>query len=336
MDLLTKAIADAKAVKETALANAKLKLEETFQPTLQRMISSKIQEEEADDAELRERRLGLLRQEIEEEGDEEDDVNIDIDFETGEDVEGSDDIGMGSFEDEPEEDFEDEEPVEEGEEEDNLGDSMLEWDDEEMTEEDEFDSLDEEDEIDLEELFSEEDDEMFSESEDEDAMYESDDEEVDLSELFSEEDEEEFAPVQSEVRKLRRENRKLRTKVNESLRAVSTYKKAINEVNLLNAKLLYTTNVIKDYSLNNKQKMQVLEAFDNATSVREVKLINKSIVFAFGKKTIVKEHKGSASKARTVINPSKKALNENNTGGDIVRWSPDRLQQLAGMKDIKY
>lgn len=316
MDLLTKAIADAKAVKETALANAKLKLEETFQPTLQRMISSKIQEEE---------------------GDEEDDVNIDIDFETGEDVEGSDDIGMGSFEDEPEEDFEDEEPVEEGEEEDNLGDSMLEWDDEEMTEEDEFDSLDEEDEIDLEELFSEEDDdEMFSESDDDDAMYESDDEEVDLSELFSEEDEEEFAPVQSEVRKLRRENRKLRTKVNESLRAVSTYKKAINEVNLLNAKLLYTTNVIKDYSLNNKQKMQVLEAFDNATSVREVKLINKSIVSAFGKKTIVKEHKGSASKARTVINPSKKALNENNTGGDIVRWSPDRLQQLAGMKDIKY
>lgn len=316
MDLLTKAIADAKAVKETALANAKMKLEETFQPTLQRMISSKIQEEE---------------------GDEEDDVNIDIDFETGEDVEGSDDIGMGSFEDEPEEDFEDEEPVEEGEEEDNLGDSMLEWDDEEMTEEDEFDSLDEEDEIDLEELFSEEDeDEMFSESDDDDAMYESDDEEVDLSELFSEEDEEEFAPVQSEVRKLRRENRKLRTKVNESLRAVSTYKKAINEVNLLNAKLLYTTNVIKDYSLNNKQKMQVLEAFDNATSVREVKLINKSIVSAFGKKTVVKEHKGSASKARTVINPSKKALNENNTGGDIVRWSPDRLQQLAGMKDIKY
>ena len=316
MDLLTKAIADAKAVKETALANAKMKLEETFQPTLQRMISSKIQEEE---------------------GDEEDDVNIDIDFETGEDVEGSDDIGMGSFEDEPEEDFEDEEPVEEGEEEDNLGDSMLEWDDEEMTEEDEFDSLDEEDEIDLEELFSEEDeDEMFSESDDDDAMYESDDEEVDLSELFSEEDEEEFAPVQNEVRKLRRENRKLRTKVNESLRAVSTYKKAINEVNLLNAKLLYTTNVIKDYSLNNKQKMQVLEAFDNATSVREVKLINKSIVSAFGKKTVVKEHNGSASKARTVINPSKKVLNENNTGGDIVRWSPDRLQQLAGMKDIKY
>ena len=100
--------------------------------------------------------------------------------------------------------------------------------------------------------------------------------------------------------------------------------------------MLYTTNVIKDYSLNNKQKMQVLEAFDNATSVREVKLINKSIVSAFGKKTVVKEHNGSASKARTVINPSKKVLNENNTGGDIVRWSPDRLQQLAGMKDIKY
>jgi len=37
-DLLKEAIADAKAVRETALANAKIALEEAFTPRLQSMI----------------------------------------------------------------------------------------------------------------------------------------------------------------------------------------------------------------------------------------------------------------------------------------------------------
>ena len=48
-DLLKEAIADAKAVRKTALANAKLALEEAFTPKLQSMISAKIQEEAEDD-----------------------------------------------------------------------------------------------------------------------------------------------------------------------------------------------------------------------------------------------------------------------------------------------
>ena len=44
-DLLKEAIADAKAVKETALANAKMALEEAFTPKLQSMLSHKIAEE---------------------------------------------------------------------------------------------------------------------------------------------------------------------------------------------------------------------------------------------------------------------------------------------------
>ena len=44
-DLLKEAIADAKAVKETALANAKLALEEAFAPRIQSMLSHKLAEE---------------------------------------------------------------------------------------------------------------------------------------------------------------------------------------------------------------------------------------------------------------------------------------------------
>ena len=45
-DLLKQAIADAKAVRETALANAKLALEEAFTPRIQSMLSNRIAEEE--------------------------------------------------------------------------------------------------------------------------------------------------------------------------------------------------------------------------------------------------------------------------------------------------
>ena len=50
-DLLKEAIADAKAVRETALANAKIALEEAFTPRLTSMLSQKIQHEVEGDAE---------------------------------------------------------------------------------------------------------------------------------------------------------------------------------------------------------------------------------------------------------------------------------------------
>ena len=53
-DLLKEAIADAKAVKETALANAKMALEEAFTPKLQSMLSHKIAEELEEEDEMSE------------------------------------------------------------------------------------------------------------------------------------------------------------------------------------------------------------------------------------------------------------------------------------------
>ena len=50
-DLLKEAIADAKAVRETALANAKMALEEAFTPQLKSMLSAKLKEDEFDDEE---------------------------------------------------------------------------------------------------------------------------------------------------------------------------------------------------------------------------------------------------------------------------------------------
>ena len=54
-DLLKEAIADAKAVRETALENAKMALEEAFTPRLQNMLSQKIQNEIEDEDDMEER-----------------------------------------------------------------------------------------------------------------------------------------------------------------------------------------------------------------------------------------------------------------------------------------
>ncbi len=48
-DLLKEAIADAKAVKEMAIANAKAALEESFTPQLKSMLSAKLQEMEEEE-----------------------------------------------------------------------------------------------------------------------------------------------------------------------------------------------------------------------------------------------------------------------------------------------
>ena len=50
-DLLKEAIADAKAVRETALQNAKMALEEAFTPHLKSMLSAKLAEEDLEEDE---------------------------------------------------------------------------------------------------------------------------------------------------------------------------------------------------------------------------------------------------------------------------------------------
>ena len=48
-DLLKEAIADAKAVRETALQNAKMALEEAFTPHLKSMLSAKLSEDDVEE-----------------------------------------------------------------------------------------------------------------------------------------------------------------------------------------------------------------------------------------------------------------------------------------------
>ena len=102
----------------------------------------------------------------------------------------------------------------------------------------------------------------------------------------------------------------------------------MNEVNLLNAKLLFTNKLFRSFGLSNDQKMKVVENFDRAHNLREVKLVYSTLAESFGTKktkTEIKEHKGSASKA---VASTKSGKQEVIADGSEMR---DRFKKLAGI-----
>ena len=304
-DLLAEAIADAKAVKETALANAKLALEEAFTPKLQSMISAKLAEEMDDELEEEETDEMAHEEEADEMAHE-----MAHEDETEEGYhEGAheDEVEEGAHEDETEEAYHEEEDAEEAyheEEEDDLDlESIireLEMDDEELTEEDELDDDDDDD----------------------------DDEEIDLEEVINalkemaHEDEVEEDAHEEEL------DENLGAELEEAYKTIESLQATINEVNLLNAKLLYTNKLFRTFELNESQKVKVLENFDRTSSVREVKLVFTTLAenlnVAKNKKTVVKE--GYASKTIKSSAPKKKEI-ITETNNLASRW-----KTLAGLK----
>tara|TARA_B110000285_G_scaffold149002_1_gene166317 strand:- start:874 stop:1215 length:342 start_codon:yes stop_codon:yes gene_type:complete len=111
------------------------------------------------------------------------------------------------------------------------------------------------------------------------------------------------------------------------MNTVVTLKTELNEINLLNAKLLYVNKIYKTKNLNESQKAKVLGAFDKASTVKEVKIVFNTINenFTFKKKTVNESRLGSASKS--VISPKvtkKKPIVESD---EMV----NRFQKLAGI-----
>ena len=107
---------------------------------------------------------------------------------------------------------------------------------------------------------------------------------------------------------------------------VNQLKAELHEVNLLNAKLLYSNKIFRAKNLKEAQKVKVLEAFDKAETVKEVKLVFETLTEEVKEtKTVVKENLGSASKAVGMIAETKAPIVDVNP--QVARW-----QKLAGIK----
>ena len=299
-DLLKEAIADAKAVRQTAIANAKLALEEAFTPKLQSMLSTKIREEYEDEEE-EEVPTAEMAMDSEEETDPVAELTAD---EEDTEVEGmyDEDAEMA-----PEED--DAEVAAEAEGEQSEDDLELEA----ILRELEAGTETDEDEVPVAEDAAAEEEEPVTEDATED------DEEFDLEEVINalreeDEEDEDDKEVVGE------------SDLEEAYTTIKFLRSKINEVNLLNAKLLFSNKLFRANNLNESQKLRVIETFDRAASVREVKLVYstlaESIVGKGGTKSSMTE--GLASKSTKSTAPNKSVIVESNNFSD-------RMRKLAGL-----
>ena len=100
----------------------------------------------------------------------------------------------------------------------------------------------------------------------------------------------------STAESLQRENKMLRSKLKEVKAANGVLNSELNEINLLNSKLLYTNKIFKGKNLTESQKVKVLSTFDKASNVKEAKLIFETFSDSFKTtKKSINENYGSAS-----------------------------------------
>jgi hypothetical protein len=374
-DLLKEAIADAKTVRETALAQAKLALEEAFTPRLQSMFAAKLQEmeddemkeaedkmDEAKDKMVDEVEVDEAKEKMEEKTDMEefddddnsleeidlDEILAELDAELSEEkdeLKEAKDEESEEDEIEAEEDVEDEEADEEEDEEEEKEVSEL--------------SMDELEEL-IRDIVSQE---MGPDGEDTDINADVDvdaelpdttDDEVNLDEILAEllgEDMDELderkkyggnkgdVPADKRGDKkdtaeeegdedYKKKKKKMEEELQLALEAVNTLRQELQEVNLLNAKLLYVNKIFKAKNLTESQKIKVVKAFDKAESAKEAKLVFESLSETFAakvEKSQIKESLGFASKAVGVATKPTNVIVESN---EFIA----RMKKLANIK----
>ena len=324
-DLLKEAIADAKAVRETALQNAKMALEEAFTPQLKSMLSAKLKEDEMEDEDV------PMEDEM---GDEEEEAMED---EMGdEEVPMEDEMGD---EDEVEEENLDLEAIireleTELKEEDDAYDEKASPKKDGLAEEDDAydekaspkkDGLAEAEDDDDDEV--EVDESVFTEDEDEDDDKEEVEEQSDSSKIGSGDNKVDYADAGDEEDPGKGS---VHEQLKEYKEAVVFLKDKLHEVNILNAKLLFTNKLFKSYSLNNNQKLKVVETFDRAQTTREIKLVYSTLAEQFGDNGSIARKKSineSASKPVASTKPSKESRKVITEESQVA----NRFKKLAGI-----
>ena len=357
-DLFKEAIADAKAVREAALANAKVALEEALAPKLQSMLAAKLQEMDMDDAEeekLEEKSLGQdtyrtddfqhvgarERHAALEENEEELEEDFDLSSILAELSDDEEKPEMNEAEEAEEEAEEEEMEAEEDEAEmeDEEAEDESEMEDENITDltMDELKDIikdiissemggDEEMDADMGDMGGEEEMSMDlgGEEGDEEIAMEEEIDEIDLEELLAELDALGEGGDEEEMYEAKKKKEDDKDEMKEAIDTIEALRNELNEVNLLNAKLLYVNKVFKAKNLNESQKLKVIAQFDKATTAKEAKAIFESMnnAIAKSKKSTIKESLGFASKAAGVA-PKKQIVEVNET---MSRW-----QMLAGI-----
>ena len=410
--LLKEAIADAKAVKETALANAKIALEEAFTPRLQSILSQKMRAE----AEVEDKEAEKVDEELSSTGigskvdagyaetpgatpsyDAMTDLSVGVKKDSGKPEQAGTDykkVADISEEENPfaddamdgdkdaeiaelkarlaeleGEDSEEENPFAKAEGDDEMGMDDMSMDSEMGDDSMDMGSDDEEseDDMDLEAIIRELEASIKGDDETEEGMYEAEEEDeeaknenlADGSEAGTdkgetpkvvvtneaEEDDKDVVDLEEILREMEadmkddkdkvdeekeEDEKEMKVELNEAYKVIKSLQKTINEVNLLNAKLLFANKLFRAHNMTNEQKVKVIETLDRTNSVREVKLVYSTLAenfkFSTNKSTKKSISEGIASKVTKSTKPaqSKQVIAENTDFSD-------RFKKLAGI-----
>ena len=414
--LLKEAIADAKAVKETALANAKIALEEAFTPRLQSILSQKMRAE----AEAQDDEVEKVDEELSSTGigskvdagyaetpgatpsyDAMTDLSVGVKKDSGKPEQAGTDYKKVADISEEENPFGDDQMAgddekqneiaqlkarlaelegEDSEEEENPfakaeGEDEMGMDDMNMDSEMGDDSMDmgsddeeSEDDMDLEAIIRELEASINGDEETEEGMYEAEEEEEAKNENLADgseagtdkgetpkvvvtneaeeddkEDDEKVVDLEEILREMEAdmkgddkekvdeaEEEEKEKVLNEAYKVIKSLQKTINEVNLLNAKLLFANKLFRAHNMTNEQKVKVIETLDRTNSVREVKLVYSTLAenfkYSSNKSTKKSISEGIASKVTKSTKPAqaKQVIAENTDFSD-------RFKKLAGI-----
>jgi hypothetical protein len=384
-DILKEAIADAKSIKEAAIANAKVALEEAFTPYLKEKLSAKLAEIDAMDEEMDEAKEmdEMKKSEMDEMKDMDESKDEMYEDENMDEMEDMDEMKKSMDEMDLDELLRELEDMDE-EMDENMDETINDprgpgahgniaptaQNDTDLNEakEGEEEESEEDVEIDIENM-SEEDLKSFIESviadmvkageleaghegmEDEEGAEEEseEEEEVSIDELMGELDErKKYGGNKGDVPASKRGDKKdtaeeegvedykkklkeMKAELEEAYEALNKVKAEINEVNLLNSKLLYLNKVFKAKNLTESQKVKVLAAFDKATSKKEAQLVYETVMESLNntnttKRPVTESVRGMASKVISgTTNSTKQPIIE-------VNAAFERMQKLAGIK----
>jgi hypothetical protein len=395
--LLKEAIADAKAVKETALANAKLALEEAFTPRLQSILSQKMRAE-AEEIEVSEEQ-DTTNEELKSTGigskvdagyaetpgatpsyDAMTDLSVGVKKDSGKPEQAGTDykkVADISEEENPMDDMqggadkdaeiaelkariaeleggddseEKENPFAKAEGEDEMGMDDMGMDSDMGDDSMDMDSDDEmsDDDMDLEAVIKELEQALMGEESDEKeepSMYEAEEtKEVDEAKEEAEKDDKEEMDEVIDLEEILREmeadltneaeepkDDKKEEELEEAYSTIKSLQKTINEVNLLNAKLLFANKLFRAHNMTNEQKVKVIETLDRTNSVREVKLVYSTLAENF-KYTSNKSTKKSISEgiASKVVKSTAPKTEVKQVIAESTDFS-DRFKKLAGI-----
>lgn len=335
------AILDAKALRASAMANAKAALEEAFEPKIQEMLRLKLSEEleeleeEAEVEEgIEEMNDSMAEPEMEE--------NLDINEAELEEIlaqlEELSNVDEAGYDKKPEM----EEVKHEDMKEENLNEA--EEEEEETEEEEEVEDVDGEEVGDetkiiditlgdlkqvLQSVMAGSQDmgaDIASDESDADSEAEA---EISLDEILAELEAEGMEPVDEteeimpEAKKEDEKKDKVEEELEEAKATIEKMRQDLQEVNLLNAKYLYMNKLFKSKTLTESQKVKVINALDRASSVTEVKNTYETLKESFEAKKQLKESIGFASQAAGIA-PKQPIIEQDNM---MSRW-----QKLAGIK----